>query len=406
MPTEHPFDRVTLAELRRRRSAKWAYYPDDVLPAWVAEMDFPAAEPVRRVLREAIDADDLGYAMGTGLGEAFATWAEARWGWALAPRDVQLVADVVTGIAELLRVVTEPGDGVVIDTPVYHPFAATIRGLGRRVVATPLARTGAAGASASSSSSSSSSPAYALDLDAIARAYASGARAHLLCSPHNPTGIVYPRTALAEVARLADQHGVWVLSDEIHAPLTAPGVVHTPFPSLGEIAARRSIVLTSASKAWNLAGLKAAMLVGTSDEARARLGRLPPDLPFHAGHLGVLAGRAALLEGQAWLASANAVLERNRHLLAELLADALPEVRYTPPQASYLAWLDFRALPLGADADDPARALLKRGRVALSSGPMFGEEGKGFARLNLATPRSLLEEAVRRMASAVRHPDA
>jgi cystathionine beta-lyase len=382
----HPFDRVTLAELRTRQSAKWAYYPADVLPAWVAEMDYPVAEPVRRVLHAAIDADDLGYAMGTGLGEAFCLWARSRWGWEVAPADVHLVADVVTGISEILRVATAPGDGVVIDTPVYHPFASTIRGLGRSVIATPLTR-GSAGP--------------ALDLAAIAAAYAKGARAHLLCSPHNPTGIVYPKEALAELAVMADRHGVLVISDEIHAPLTAPGIVHTPFPMAtpaGGAAAKRSVVVTSASKAWNLAGLKAALMIGCSDESRAVLRKLPPDIPFHAGHLGVLAGRAAFAEGNAWLASVNAILHRNRQRLAELLAVTIPEVAYTPPQAGYLAWLDFSRLELG---HDPARILLERGRVALSSGPMFGAEGRGFARLNIATTDALLEEAVRRMGAAL-----
>jgi cystathionine beta-lyase len=385
MPEEHPFDRVTLAELRERQSAKWRYYPSDVLPAWVAEMDFPVAEPIQRVLHAAVDADDLGYAMAAGLGEAFAPWALARWGWRVAPSDVRLVADVVTGIAEVLRTATEPGEGVVIDTPVYHPFASTILAHGRKVVPAPVTRRGPNGA-------------FVLDLAAIERAYDSGARAHLLCSPHNPTGAVHPRETLAAIAELADRHRVLVISDEIHAPLTAPGIVHTPFPMVSEAAARRGIVLTSASKAWNLAGLKAAMMIACSDEARAVLSRLPFELAFHAGHFGVLAARAAFLEGDPWLASANAAIHRNRALLAHLLAERLPEVGYLPPEAGYLAWLDFSRTDLG---DDPARALLVRGKVALSSGPMFGPEGKGFARLNIGTTRSVLEEAVRRVAAAL-----
>ncbi len=384
--TPHPFDRVTLAELQDRQSAKWRLYPRDVLPAWVAEMDYPTAEPVRRVLHAAVDASDLGYAIAAGLGETFCPWARSHWGWEVAPGDVHLVADVVTGISEVLLIATAPGDSVVIDTPVYHPFAAIIRGLGRVVVAAPLRRTlGTHGG-------------FALDLAAIRVAYANGARAHLLCSPHNPTGIVYAKQTLAEVAAMADEHGVFIISDEIHAPLTAPGIVHTPFPAIGAAAARRSVVVTSASKAWNLAGLKAAMMIASSDEARALLGRLPPDTPFHAGHLGVLASRAAFAEGDPWLQSVNAILERNRQLLGELLARTLPEVAYVPPQAGYLAWLDFSGLGMG---DDPARALLERGKVALSSGPMFGVEGRGFARLNIATTRDLLEEAVRRMVAGV-----
>jgi cystathionine beta-lyase len=378
------FDATTERMLRRRRSAKWRVYPEDVLPVWVAEMDFPLAEPVRRALHQAVDCDDAGYAFPAELGQVFADWAKGRWGWEVAPGDVHVVSDVVTGIAEILRVATAPGDRVVIEPPVYPPFAATIRRLGRVVSTAPLRREAAG---------------WMPDVEAIARAYEGGARAHLLCSPQNPTGIVYSRETLAEIAELAARHGVLVLSDEIHAPLTLPGATHHPFPTASAAAARTSIVLTSASKGWNIAGLKAALMVACSDETRAILARLPAETPYHAGHLGVIAACAAFREGDPWLAGVTAILDRNRALLAELLATALPGVRYVPPAAGYLAWLDCTALGLGAD---PARAFLERGRVALSSGPTFGTEGVGFARLNMATTRALLEEAVRRVSTGAR----
>ncbi len=240
---DHPFDAIDESALRRRRSAKWALYPPDVLPLWVAEMDYPLAEPIAVALREAIDRGDAGYACEGGLGEAFAQWAAARWSWVVDPKDVHLVADVVTGIVELLRVATAPDDGVVIEPPVYAPFAISVRSLGRRIVEAPLARTGSG---------------WAPDLAAIERAYASGARVHLLCSPQNPTGIVYDRASLVAIGALAERYGVLVLADEIHAPLTLPGATHVPFPTVSDAARRSAIVLTSASKAWNIAGLKAA----------------------------------------------------------------------------------------------------------------------------------------------------
>lgn len=380
----HPFDRPTEADLRRRQSAKWKLYPEDVLPVWVAEMDFPIAEPVRRVLHEAIDLDDAGYADPRGLGAAFAPFAKATWNWRVDPHDVRVAPDVVTSIAELLRVVTRPGDGVVIDTPVYPPFASTIRASERAVVDTPLGRTQDGG--------------FAIDLEAIERAYAAGAKAHILCSPHNPTGIVYERRDLVRIAELAARHGVIVISDEIHAPLTHREAAHVPFPMVSELAARQAIVVTSASKAWNFAGLKASVVVACADETRALLADLPPEMPYHAGHLGVLAARAAFAHGGEWLRTAMEVLDRNRVLLQELLAEHLPAVKYRPPSAGYLAWLDCSALGIQGD---PARVFLERGRVALSSGPSFGAQGTGFARLNFATTRALLEEAVRRMARAV-----
>jgi cystathionine beta-lyase len=378
-PDDHPFDAADERLLRRRESAKWRVFGEDVLPAWVAEMDYPLAEPIGQALHAAIDVGDTGYACATAIGDDFAAWARATWGWEVEPADVHLVPDVVTAIAEVLRAATEPGDGVVIEPPVYPPFAGTVRGLGRRVVDAPLARTATG---------------WETDLAAIERAYASGARVHLLCSPQNPTGIVPPRATLARIAELAEAYAVLVVSDEIHAPLTLPGATHVPFPALSEAARRRSIVLSSASKAWNIAGLKAAFMVGAPGEPRRVLARVPAETAFHAGHLGVVATRAAFREGAPWLAQAVAILDRNRRLLADLLAESLPSVGYVPPMASYLAWLDCRALGLG---DDPASVFLQRGRVALSNGPTFGSQGAGFARLNIATSRSLLEEAVRRM---------
>lgn len=382
--SDHPFDLATEADLRRRQSAKWRVFPPDVLPAWVAEMDYPIAEPIKRVLREALSIDDAGYADPRGLGDAFSRWARGMWDWEVDPGDVKVAPDVVTAIGEILAVATEPGDGVVIDPPVYPPFAGTIQRMQRRVVETPLARVDGG---------------YRLDLDAIERAYAAGARVHLLCSPHNPVGLVHQRETLEQLAALAAHHGVLVLSDEIHAPLTYDRAMHVPFPSVSADAARTSMVLASASKTWNIAGLKASVVVACHEEPRRVLGRLPAEMPYHAGHFGVLGARVAFEQGEDWLAEAMRILDRNRRLVADLLREHLPRARYVMPQAGYLAWIDCTDLGLGSD---PAKVFLERGRVALSPGPTFGAEGEGFVRLNFATTRALLEEAVRRMGVAVR----
>lgn len=381
----HPFDRLTLAELRARRSVKWTYYPEDVLPAWVAEMDVPLAEPITRALTAALTRGDTGYAYGGDLGEIFARWAGRTWGWQPSPRDVGLVCDVVTGIEELLRAATSPGDGVVIEPPVYPPFAGAVKTTGRKVVEVPLVR---------------HDRGWESDLEGLERAYRDGARAHILCSPQNPTGTVPARAALEAIAALAERHGVLVLSDEIHAPLTLSGASHHPFVSVSEAAREVGVVLTSASKAWNIAGLKAAMMIATGSEkglARRAVAGISPGVPFHAGHFGVLAARAAFEAGDPWLASTRLFLERNRALLGELLRQHLPAVGYRPPEAGYLAWLDFGAM---TDEADPARRALERGRVALSAGPTFGREGARHARLNFATTSELLTEAVLRLARA------
>jgi cysteine-S-conjugate beta-lyase len=377
------FDDLSLEALRARRSAKWALYPEDVLPVWVAEMDFPLAGPVREVLQAAIDAGDVGYPHPAGLGEAFAGFARRRYGWAVEPESVMLLPDVMVGIAEVLRVVTEPGDGVVINPPVYSPFFSMIDEIGRRVVEVPLAE-GERG--------------WELDLDALEHAFAAGARAFLLCNPHNPTGRVLSRAELEAVAELSAQYRIAIVADEIHAPLTLARSAHVPFGALGEELAARAVTITSASKAWNLAGLKCAVLVPGSAAMTAELMHLPASLRYHAGHLGVLTAIAAFEFGETWLDELVAYLDGNRRLLRELLAAHLPDVRYVPPEAGYLAWLDCRKLPLG---DDPAKAFLERGRVALSSGPSFGGQGRGFARLNFGTSGAIVAEAVERMAAAI-----
>jgi cysteine-S-conjugate beta-lyase len=377
-------EEVSLAELRRRTSAKWRAHPSDVLPLPVAEMDFPIAGPVAEALHAAIRRSDLGYAgPGPELAEALAGFAAERWGWHVDPAHVALAPEVGVAAVEVLRLLVRPGDRVVINPPVYDSFFPWIVEAGCRLVEVPLLRTG---------------DGWALDLEAMEAAFQDGARVHLLCSPHNPTGTVHPRDQLEQLAALAARYGVTVLSDEIHAPLVLPGRTHHPFLSVSPEAAAHGMVLTSTSKAWNLAGLKCAAIITADPAARRLVERLPEELPWRVGHLGVLGSIAAFREGRPWLDEVIGVLDHHRHHLAELLAARIPAIRYRPPDASYLAWLDCTGLGLG---DDPSAAFLDRGRVALSPGPSFGRQGAGHARLNMGTSRQILAEAVDRMAAAV-----
>jgi cystathionine beta-lyase len=370
---------LSIERLRRRRSAKWARYPDDVLPAWVAEMDFPLAGPVKRALAEAVALDDCGYASAgeLGLAEAFADFAAERLGWSVDPAAISPSSDVVGAITAVLRAVARPGQRVVINTPVYHPFFAVIEELGCELAEAPLVD-------------------GQLDVEAIERRFAEGAVALVLCSPHNPTGGVPSREQLVAIAAAAERYGAWVLADEIHAPLTLPGARHLPFLAVSEAAAERGIAFCSASKTFNVAGLHCAQIVTASEDAAAVIRKLPFSAT-HCGHLGAIASVAAFREGGPWLDDVIAVLDHNRRLLAELLAERLPEVGYAQPQAGYLAWLDLRALELG---EDPAAAILGRGKVALSPGPSFGPQGAGFARLNIGTSPALVERAVEGIAQA------
>lgn len=378
-----PFDDLDVDRLRKRRSAKWGAYPADVLPAWVAEMDFPVAEPIKRALRAAVDLDDCGYARPQPLPPAFAAYAAERFGWVVDPALVVAVPEVMIGVGEVLRLVTAPGDAVVVNPPVYPPFFSTIAEVERRVVDVPLVR---------------SAGGWALDVAGLERAFAAGARAYLLCNPHNPVGRVFDAGELRAVAELAARYDVTVLSDEIHAPLTLAGATHTPFLPAGDALGIRAVVLMSASKGWNIPGLKCAVVAASRAMQPAVAALRAPERLERVGHLGVLGTVAAFAEGGEWLDALLAHLDRNRALLGRLLADSLPEVGYVPPQAGYLAWLDCRALGLG---DDPARTFLTRGRVALTRGLEFGSGGAGFARLNIGTSSELLREAVRRMRSSV-----
>ncbi|CAM2799955.1 MalY/PatB family protein [Streptomyces albus] len=380
--TPDPLRRLTLADLRRRTSMKWRTYEPDVLPLWVAEMDVPLAEPVAEALTEAVRLGDTGYPAGTVYADALRDFARHRWDWDFPASRTALVPDVMLGIVEVLKLVTGPGDAVVVNCPVYPPFYQFVRHLGRRVIEAPLDAAGRLDPAALES--------------AFARATEGGRRAaYLLCSPHNPTGTVHTEDELADVAARAAARGVRVVADEIHAPLVLPGARHVPYLTVP--GSETGFALLSASKAWNLAGLKAALAVAGSAAAR-ELAAMPEEVGHGPSHLGVIAHTAALRHATGWLDSLLAGLDRNRRLLGELLTRLLPGVRHRPGEGTFLAWLDCRALGLG---DDPAAAFLDRGRVALNSGLPFGTGGAGHVRLNLATSPEILQEAVRRMASAV-----
>jgi len=346
-------------------------------------MDFDLAEPVAGAVRAALAHSDLGYGDQGGLGEAFAAFAAARLGWAPDPALVFAIPDVMTGLAEVAQALTPPGAGIVINPPVYPPFWFRFGFSGRRIVAAPLARDEAGR--------------YDLDPAALDRALGEpGVAAYLLCSPHNPTGNVWSAGQLEMAADLCQRHGAALLVDEIHAPLVLPGARFVPFGSLRHEMTGQAFVFTSASKGWNIPGLKCGVVVAGSERGYALLEQRSEALL--AAHLGVLASVAAFTQGRAWLDAALGQLDENRALLAGLLREHLPAVGYAPPQASFLAWLDCRALGLG---DDPSAAFLDRGRVALARGLNFGREGHGFVRLNIGTSPALIAEAVRRMASAL-----
>jgi cystathionine beta-lyase len=373
----------SLAALRRRTSLKWRTYPQDVLPAFVAEMDFDIAEPIKEAVRAALAIGDCGYAHKGPLGEAFAAFAAQRLRWSPEESRVFAIPDVMTGIAEVIMAITPPGSGVVINTPVYAPFSLRIGFAGRRVIEAPLRLL--------------DDGRYELDPEALDRTLAQdGVGCYLLCSPHNPVGRVWSREQLLTVADICQRHDAALLVDEIHAPLVLPGAQQVPFLSLDHEMTERAFVFTSATKGWNIPGLKCGVAVAGSDRGAALLDERWDALL--AAHLGVLGSIAAFTKSLPWLDAVLGQLAENRQRLSRLLSEHLPSVGYVQPEASFLAWLDCRDLGLG---DDPAAEFLNRGRVALSAGADFGTQGTGYARLNMGTSPALITEAVLRMARSV-----
>ncbi|MDO9485230.1 MAG: aminotransferase class I/II-fold pyridoxal phosphate-dependent enzyme [Actinomycetota bacterium] len=375
----------TLDQLRQRRSAKWQAFGPDVIPAWVAEMDFSMAPPISKALHAAIDRSDTGYAWPEAVGEALAVFAATRWRWLLDPTNVIPVADVLTGVGHTLIALTQPGDAVVINSPVYPPFFTTVTNVAHRtVVDVPLVWDGVR---------------HVLDFEGLEREFARPeVTVYLMCSPQNPTGLVFSRSVLVQVSELAAAHGVIVVADEIHAPMTYPGVEFSPYLSVS--GDRPAVSVISASKAWNIAGLKCAQVITNDSEIAALLrARMPQEVQHGAGHLGSIAAFVAYTEGQPWLDAVVAHLREQAELLKSLLATHLPLIHCEQPMASYLAWLDCRAMNLG---EDPAAFFLEHARVALNSGPTFGPTGTDFVRLNFANAPELLTEIITRMGGAAR----
>lgn len=371
-----------LDELQRRRSEKWSLSGPDVLSLTVAEMDFPVLREVRDAVTVTIERSDLGYGVpaSRSLREALAAFAERRLHWPLDPDQVTVVPDVMLGIVELCRRIAGPEGAVGFATPAYPPFFREPALSGLSVVPVGLTAEGS------------------INLDELDEALRQGIRAFVLSNPHNPTGRVLPRSELAAVAERCAEREVWVLADEIHAPLVLPGAQHLPWLAVSDAARRWGIALTSASKAFNLAALKTAFIVTADPASQAIVEQLGPQHD-HASLLGEVAAEVAFQAGDAWLDAVIDQLARNRAQLATDLAERLPGVRWRLPEATYLAWLDCHGLGL---TGEPADVFLKRGRVALSPGLNYGTPGAGHARLNFATAPQHLTEAVNRMTTALR----
>lgn len=378
-------DDLDVHALSRRPGVKWNRADPDVLPAWIAEMDFPPAPCVREALMRCVE-NDLGYPSWDGrpadnpLRAAFAERMQGRYGWVLAPSHVREFTDINQGLQAILGVATQPGDGIVVHTPTYPPFLETIAGMGRRLHAVPYTQ---------------DSESWVFDADRLDRELEERtSRVLLLVNPHNPTGRALRREELETVARLALRHDLLVIADEIHADLVHDPHRHIPFASLSAEVAARTVTLTSATKAFNVPGVRCAIAHVGAHEVRAALAN-PSHLYGEPNTFGVAATLAAWREGDAWLSQLRPILARN----ADLVRKGLPSgVRYGTPQATFLAWLDCRELELNTD---PHTFFLKEARVLLNDGRSFGPGGEGFVRLNFGTSPDILREILHRMRRAL-----
>ena len=372
-------------QLRARGGVKWKRYPPDVLPAFVADMDFRVAPAIQRAVMQLTDAHDYGYGQMTDavpLFEAFSAWMARRHNWRPDPALTHANTDVVQGLVATIVAFSEPGDGIIAQTPIYPPFLRCIAGTGRRLVENPLVDDGTR---------------FVVDVAGLERA-AAQASMILLCSPHNPTGRVLERAELESIAAIAAAHNLTIVADEIHADLVYPGATHLPMETIAA-AADRTVTLTSATKGFNIAGLRTSIAHFGNLALKERFDRMFPDHLLGApGRIGVAATIAAWCEADAWLDAVMLYLDRNRRRVAEWAVTA--GLRHYMPEATYLAWMDCRHLnlPIGVT---PQQHCLDRAEVALSEGSDFGEPGRDHVRLNFATSAEILEEVLGRLSAAL-----
>ena len=382
------FDAISLEALRRRRGVKWNRYPPDVLPAWVADMDFDTPEPIRTGLARMMEANDLGYSPklpASGLPEAFAAFAARRFpDWKVAPERMIAIADIVQGIYLAIEAYTRPGDGVCTLTPVYPPFLQAVAETGRRLDHCTMVRDGHR---------------YEIDFDALRAAIDERTRLLLLCTPHNPLGRVFERGELEQVASIAIERDLVVVADEIHADIVYRGFRHLPFSSLGPEVEARTVTMTSATKSFNIAGLRCAVVIFGSDRLAERFDVRPERIRGAVNSFGVEASRIAWTECDDWLEVLLAHLEGNRDFLYSFVGERLPGIRMPLPAATYLGWLDCREFGL---EPDPYQWFLDRARVGCNDGRDFGDGGAGHVRINFATSRGILTQVLERMEEALR----
>jgi len=383
------FDQII--DRRQTLSVKWddvkrVFGYEDVWPMWVADMDFPAPQAVQEALQARIEHGIFGYTViPDSLKEAVCEWLQRRHGWDIPPSWLTFAHGVVPAVAAAIEAFSEPGDRVVVFSPVYPPLFDLVRRHNRSLVLSPLRLT---------------EENYAIDWDDLEQNLP-GAKLLILCHPHNPGGKSWAKEELERLGELCLKHGVFVLSDEIHADLTFPPHRHVPFASLHPELARQSATFRAPTKTFNLAGLQVAEAIIPDESRRRAFRRIQQRQGFFTlSPFAVVGAEAAYRHGEPWLDALLAYLQQNIDTTIAHLAAELPDLRPIRPEATYLVWIDARGLSLSET--ELKQRLLEKGKIAVEFGSKFGAEGNGFIRLNVACPRSTLEEGLRRLADALR----
>jgi cystathionine beta-lyase len=369
----------SLEILRARTSEKWTGCPSDVLPMPVAEMDFELDEAIKERLHSLVNNSDTGYLGSTKeLQTNLVSFAQKRWNWEIDPDHIYVCGDVAVGMLEPTRMIVKAGEKIMLNTPVYMNMRNWANRAQAEIVDAPMAKKGMH---------------FTLDFEAIEAGYKNGVKIHYLCNPHNPTGTVFTHLELSRLADLAENYNVMVFSDEIHGPVAYESGAFVPFLSVSDAARKVGMAVTSASKAWNLAGLKCAQIVTADPHMKAIVDSMPMSVRFSASLFGSHASAVAFTATE-WLDAAILTLDRNRRFLRTELHDQLPSVEYRIPDASYLGWLDVTSLDLG---EDPARTILDKGKLMLSNGILFGPDSQNFVRINFACSKEIITEGIKRL---------
>lgn len=362
--------------------------PEDVLPLWVADMDFPTAPEILERLEQAVRHGIFGYSEGKDdYFEAVAGWYQTHFGWEVKRSWLVKTPGVVFAIAAAIRAFTEEGDAVLLQQPVYYPFSEVVRDNGRILVNSPLKL---------------AEGRYEIDFaDFERKIIENKVKLFLLCSPHNPVGRVWEEWELRKIGDICLEHGVLVVSDEIHSDFVWPGHRHRVFASLSPEYADITVTCTAPSKTFNLAGLQVSNIFISNHALKLRFKKAVAQVGYSQVNLmGLVACQAAYEKGEAWLSELKAYLEGNLAFVREYLKAELPEIRLIEPEGTYLIWLDFRGL--GLTEEEREDLIVNRARLWLDSGAMFGADGEGFERINIACPRKTLEKALLQLCQAVK----